>query len=530
MADNLEVMSMINRWLLDFVCYSAWQEFITQGRIDISASRDFIQGILGKCSNASKTTLHSSKIRLIVLLCKLSDGQEYDTQYNDNQEDQKTVLEYALVAFNKLLSSLQLSDGKKKSSERIVDLISLQAVFVCCRDNNFDLAKAVYKRLWKNVKCSSHKAEIDAVLLSKDVENKILRKHSYESLLENVQTFLQPIVDSFKTPFIISMAKQVLENKKKYFPSSESDEDHNVNSPRTQLMSKKRKTDTNIETRDEYFSSLGLVNSAAGGETAAKKRRINSAAVDLAIDVTRYQTVVIEPDYLKPEGNPINKVIQGLENKLEDIRKCMRPSEQHGPGGVSNGGDQMPSPEKRKCPPKITKLVLNEFGDAETTPESKLCKLGQGPRVDRNLAPPRSPSNVSVTSTSSIRLKQPWMAAEVQSLIKGVEQFGIGQWAVIREKFDLQSRTNVQLKDKWRNLILNNEVDISQFSKSGYDKKPFTAKEEACLWDGVKKFGRQWQVIKEQYPDLRDRSIAALLAKYNTMNRKRWHNHSVDEK
>lgn len=43
---------------------------------------------------------------------------------------------------------------------------------------------------------------------------------------------------------------------------------------------------------------------------------------------------------------------------------------------------------------------------------------------------------------------------EANDLIRGVELYGLGQWAQIRTSFFQQgSRTGVDLKDKWRNLV-----------------------------------------------------------------------------
>lgn len=46
-----------------------------------------------------------------------------------------------------------------------------------------------------------------------------------------------------------------------------------------------------------------------------------------------------------------------------------------------------------------------------------------------------------------------WDPEEVQNLIKGVKLYGIGRWMKIRKNFEFaEHRTNVDLKDKWRNL------------------------------------------------------------------------------
>ena len=47
----------------------------------------------------------------------------------------------------------------------------------------------------------------------------------------------------------------------------------------------------------------------------------------------------------------------------------------------------------------------------------------------------------------------PWANEEVRELIRGVEEFGAGKWRKIWENYQFNSRSNEDLKDKWRNLL-----------------------------------------------------------------------------
>jgi hypothetical protein len=55
------------------------------------------------------------------------------------------------------------------------------------------------------------------------------------------------------------------------------------------------------------------------------------------------------------------------------------------------------------------------------------------------------------------RKRRPWGAEEVANLRRGVERHGEGRWETIRLAFPFDGRTNVDLKDKWRNLVLSGE-------------------------------------------------------------------------
>ncbi len=43
-------LETVNKWLLEFACYSAFHDFVTKGTVDDLTNRNFIQG-KGKISN-----------------------------------------------------------------------------------------------------------------------------------------------------------------------------------------------------------------------------------------------------------------------------------------------------------------------------------------------------------------------------------------------------------------------------------------------------------------------------------------------
>jgi hypothetical protein len=63
---------------------------------------------------------------------------------------------------------------------------------------------------------------------------------------------------------------------------------------------------------------------------------------------------------------------------------------------------------------------------------------------------------LSISGSSTKRVK--WSAEESSSLVEGVKRYGMGQWALIQadSRLKLGHKTNVQLKDRWRNLAKNN--------------------------------------------------------------------------
>lgn len=67
------------------------------------------------------------------------------------------------------------------------------------------------------------------------------------------------------------------------------------------------------------------------------------------------------------------------------------------------------------------------------------------------------PKRIRYRASSGV--KHPWTEKEVANLLKGVETFGRGQWAIILKSYSFGPyRDSVSLKDKWRNMLKNHEV------------------------------------------------------------------------
>ncbi len=58
------------------------------------------------------------------------------------------------------------------------------------------------------------------------------------------------------------------------------------------------------------------------------------------------------------------------------------------------------------------------------------------------------------TPDGRVRKRRPWTDGEIVALQVGVQKFGKGCWADIKQEYaeTLRNRTTVQLKDKWRNI------------------------------------------------------------------------------
>ncbi|RDD37514.1 Telomeric repeat-binding factor 1 [Trichoplax sp. H2] len=70
-------------------------------------------------------------------------------------------------------------------------------------------------------------------------------------------------------------------------------------------------------------------------------------------------------------------------------------------------------------------------------------------RINRNRAAITSPQPKTFQKK---RMKRPWSQKEEDNLSEGVQLYGVGNWAMILSEFNFVARTNVDLKDKWRNM------------------------------------------------------------------------------
>ena len=63
-------------------------------------------------------------------------------------------------------------------------------------------------------------------------------------------------------------------------------------------------------------------------------------------------------------------------------------------------------------------------------------------------------SEVKLRATREGAGASEWTTEEEESIISGVEKFGIGRWAEIRDEYKnvFQNRSSVDIKDKYRNL------------------------------------------------------------------------------
>ncbi len=82
----------------------------------------------------------------------------------------------------------------------------------------------------------------------------------------------------------------------------------------------------------------------------------------------------------------------------------------------------------------------------------------------RTLSPSKKKSQLSSIASSGISDRRRWTESEQAMLKEGVRLFGRGKWKLILQHYNFNNRTEVNLKDKWRNL-----VNFGHVTFDGYD-------------------------------------------------------------
>ncbi|WAR21383.1 hypothetical protein MAR_015357 [Mya arenaria] len=158
------------------------------------------------------------------------------------------------------------------------------------------------------------------------------------------------------------------------------------------------------------------------------------------------------------EGNELTHIIQ-----LESVLVCLRIDEQDRAKAVFDR--QFGTVDESN---KAAEEALNSL-DKHAEKAGPSGRSRQENRVDRHLSEHLNSSNeledefnrISTLSTTS-RGRKKWTDEEMEEFYDATVMLGVGKWAQIKEYMGTE-RTGVMLKDKWRNMVKNG--DIERFAK-----------------------------------------------------------------
>ncbi|XP_063411356.1 putative leucine-rich repeat-containing protein DDB_G0290503 [Mytilus trossulus] len=144
---------------------------------------------------------------------------------------------------------------------------------------------------------------------------------------------------------------------------------------------------------------------------------------------------------------------------------------------------------------------------------------------DGELTPPERmrddltvPSQLRQVFNGKRRRRVSFTEEEIQNLVNGVNSFG-KSWALILQNFEFhESRTQVDLKDKYRGIEKKSGI-IRSTPKPGRGK-PFSMCEDRRLLRGVKQHGYNWKTILGSSTFSKERTSEDLRNRWRTLHRK----------
>ncbi|XP_061182545.1 telomeric repeat-binding factor 2-like [Saccostrea echinata] len=397
-----EKQQIVNRWILEYTFSLVWKDFVECGSVDRKNNRDLIQWILGQQVFEEPEELW--QIYILSLLCRLVDGETYETKYEAGSN--LTVLEDAAGILETFLKDIPQS--LQKEGHDFLDTLKQQAVYVCCRDDNFEAAKEVYARQFSEISSErsqqenkeNNNREIQKLLKSENPKHSTLNTHRYTDFLHKAQKFLKHFIKTDE-PVLLQMAH------KKWKPQAK-----------------------------------GMTN----GHDKFKDKFVNLESLTKVCETMGEPKERSWPNFM--EQRDLKEHIQRVNTEKTDQVN----SNDNANTASTNGS----SPLKRK-----SGEISDSQGNSSLATRIR-TNTNMNPRVILNAKLPKlhvpSPARSVPKATSSPgKLRKPWLEAEVNDFYQGVQIFGVGNWSQIRDAMKT-SRTNVQLKDKWRTILKTGEI------------------------------------------------------------------------
>jgi len=116
----------------------------------------------------------------------------------------------------------------------------------------------------------------------------------------------------------------------------------------------------------------------------------------------------------------------------------------------SKGRRQVRTPSFRKVKKSAHSLKFDDSG-SEQSDEEEGMKLSDVPERYRTKS---KPQEIQIGNLSLAKRRARFTEAEDNAIRQGVDRFGTGKWTDIKVHYavELQNRSAVQLKDRWRTL------------------------------------------------------------------------------
>lgn len=453
MEDPVTV-AMIDGWIGDYYSRLVWKEFEEGGCILSPWVRDYI--ILVQKIKADRIIAHDvlgaekgiltpglNPQLLIDFMYKVSVGEKL---FEDVEKSKYTLLEEAIEILDDMLTVDKLN---RATVLHLKLLLRQHAVLVCCKKNEFDLAKEVFGREWryyKNQKEMDFRGEILKVIEQRNSDQFYLDLMPYSTLIEGARAFLREIFSSLKTPFLVYAAENVYSKftvlKRKNLSNDINQASHSNNGDTGTCRSKP----TNDRKRNEMETIRNMETETGGSSrTAVRQEQIfDSSQVAVTAGTLKYGSL---------QMNSPETVARGSKDGGKSVRKYGS-LQMNSPETVAEGSkDEETSVKKFKEECSSPSPMEPDENNAEQDPPNETSSRKKGPKDDNPVCLDwEAELNVAALPPHEPKYRrQYWTPEEEERIYLGAQKYGVGQWKQVAS-FLGSNRTNVDVKDKWRTM------------------------------------------------------------------------------
>jgi hypothetical protein len=228
------------------------------------------------------------------------------------------------------------------------------------------------------------------------------------------------------------------------------------------------KENMNVVSDKDKKKRTSTVVSSASFASPKRKQASGKSPTNSAVEEPLFDSEADEEDELKPaaRGDLKRKRDALMKNVKDPLNDCVAEAQSarvvrdddgdemsdvpNSNDAPSKGRRQVRTPSFRKVKKSAHSLKFDDSG-SEQSDEEEGVKLSDVPERYRTKS---KPQEIQIGNLSLAKRRARFTEAEDNAIRQGVDRFGTGKWTDIKVHYavELQNRSAVQLKDRWRTL------------------------------------------------------------------------------
>ncbi|KAL8600600.1 hypothetical protein ACOMHN_062471 [Nucella lapillus] len=450
-----EAVALCHDWMLEFVCHDMWDKFKTGCDID-QALFDLTNGVILAQKYRSGEDIRSKEVVFLMLtstLMSLKKSLISESQGTPRQIDFQNIVR--MVADLSAMCDSDCEDVTEKMPEVYTKTV-LQRILEFCRQDQYPTAELLYDEVADELDKETSR-KVQAILHAKSKPHRFLGESSIEDYLSTMMTYLDAVYTTFPDqPVMMKHAKYYLTNGARY------------NRVRSEYFS--REIDEGVEggweLRDKEERTLSKK------LQALRKRKLREAALcdenqNNNHDSGDEDTVVVRTSESDSQSRSPRKKHAGRSERESRTAEATTDSTHRSSHQSKHRSDtkqrSTDSGSHRVDSLEGASVSIESVDEQDTDSESdegdhnlslktrmplKIATFNKRPSLSSASANPP-------TRRRKAKLRHKWTNREEKEFYLAVQQYGVGDWQSIRRHLKTD-RSNVQLKDKWRNINATN--------------------------------------------------------------------------